>query len=309
MKLLLISDLHLLWDSPIARLDDAPAAQRQKLEFVLEYAKENDMVILQAGDFFDRPRSWMLLPIVIDLLKNYGVKTYCVYGQHDTYMYSSETRDSTSLGILAKFGLVTILGSELTGSVHIGRDPTVSLYGCSFGQEVPEVVSDEFNVLVIHAPIAESALFPGHDYVDARRFLKKHKNYDLTLCGDIHRFFCVEQDERFILNTGPMLRRTAEQYSFEHRPGFFTFDTGRIEERLDWVEIPHEPSEKVLSRDHIENPQLVNEMLDKFVSSISTSTEIEGVDFERNLQAFIEGNAIEQSVVDLISEKMSRGER
>ena len=112
MKLLLLSDLHLLWKNPVARKDNLPDIQFEKLEFVLDYAQEKDCIILQAGDMFDRPRSYHLLSQVMDIIGSYEVPIYCVYGQHDTYLYSKETRYATNLGILERSGLVHILNDK-----------------------------------------------------------------------------------------------------------------------------------------------------------------------------------------------------
>jgi len=62
MKFALLSDLHLLWQNPVARLDNLVEVQFDKLSHVLGWCGNNDAILLQAGDFNDRPRSWMGLP-------------------------------------------------------------------------------------------------------------------------------------------------------------------------------------------------------------------------------------------------------
>jgi len=298
MKFILLSDLHLLWDKPVARLDNTCETVLRKFEYVIEKSEEWKAPILQAGDFFDRPRSWYLLPEVVKLLRKHNVVVYAVFGSHDTYMYSEETRHATNLGILERMGLVRILGEEpvyydLKGlGMH-------HLWGANPGGQVPVPFERGYNILVIHAPIAKEALWPGHDYMDAGRFLRDHRGFDIILCGDIHRFFCIEDGGRFIVNTGPMLRRRATKYNFTHKPGFFVWDS--TEESLDWQEIPHEPAEKVLSRDHIERFEEVDQMLDGFVKSIGDDFESD-VDFIANLYSFFKKHKIEKRVIDEISE-------
>ena len=97
MKIVLISDIHLLWQNPVARLDNLVEVQFDKLSYVLDWCKSNDAILLQSGDFNDRPRSWFGLPQIITFLKKYGIKIYCVAGQHDYYMYSEESKLKMSI--------------------------------------------------------------------------------------------------------------------------------------------------------------------------------------------------------------------
>jgi DNA repair exonuclease SbcCD nuclease subunit len=300
MRLIMISDLHLLWDNPVSRLDDLRKTQEQKLLFLLKFASEHDATVLEAGDWFNRPRGWYLLPEIIDILKTYNIRTYAVYGQHDTYMYSEATRGATSLGILEKAGLVKILSAEPEEIWY--RDDGVAIYGCSYGQEIPVVKNKNlFNILVIHAPIAEKAIYPGQNYFDALSFLKDHKDFDLIHCGDIHQKFMIEHQCRIILNSGPMLRKEATLYNFSHKPGFFFYDSEK-NKKPTWIEIPHQPAELVLSRAHIDYENEATNILDEFIGSIGEVEINEEVSFTDNLLAYIKKNKIKKPVTDIIEE-------
>ena len=313
MNLVMLSDTHLLWDKPIGRTDDLKTVQFDKLKFIFDYAKKTEAKIIIAGDVFNKPRSWHLLPMVVDFLKGYDpaeVEVMSIFGQHDTYFYSEDTRDKTNLGVLAKAGLVTILDeNERT------RTRSVSFYGCSYGQEIPKVKNkDTFNILAIHAPIAEKALYPNQNYMDALTFLKEHEDFNLIVCGDIHQKFIKEIKERtatpeftkgtrgrYIVNSGPLLRKEANIYNFTHKPGFWFFDTDKKETPV-FVEVPHSPAEEVLSRTHIEYEKESNEILNDFISSVAKTEVDEGSDFVTNLWAFTKANNIDQKVVNLLSE-------
>jgi len=303
MKFVLLSDVHLLWQTPVGRLDNTAEIGLRKLKYVLEWAQSHNAVVLQAGDFFDRPRSWYLLSEVISLLRKYDALIYCVYGQHDQYMYSRETRHATSLGILEKMGLVTILGSEPI----LFQRGAVQVYGAGFGDEVPEVKFEKgkTKILVIHASISDKPLWPGHEYTDADKFLEEYKVFDLILCGDIHRkFIGIGKNGGTICNTGPMIRKTVDLW--DHCPGFFISDMeGDV---IDRCEIPHEPPEKALTREHIDSKEETERMLDEFISAVSSDEVQIGASFEENLLAFIKENDIEQEVVDIISTVMGEKE-
>ena len=65
MKFILLSDMHLMERNPVCRLDNIEITQFDKLSYILEYAAINGLPILQAGDFFDRPRCYKVLGSII----------------------------------------------------------------------------------------------------------------------------------------------------------------------------------------------------------------------------------------------------
>jgi len=295
MKLILLSDTHLLRDKPISRLDNTYETQFIKLEFIFEYAKKYDAKIIIAGDIFNKPRSWHLLPKMIDFLKKYNIKVYVVYGQHDVYLYSNLSKDKTNLGILAKAGLVTVLNEEPF------YDFDIAFYGCSYGQEIPKIKNKKcFNILVIHAPIAEKALYPNQNYLDSLKLLKDNP-FDLIVAGDIHQKFINIFKGRFICNSGPLIRKESTIYNFSHKPGFFLFDTNNLENTV-FVEVPHKPAEEVLTRTHIDYEKENDSILQDFISSIETNNLEDGVDFMENLWLFIKSNDIPKTVIEILSE-------
>jgi len=300
MRIVGLSDIHLIFENPVARLDDLTVEQWVKLSFVFEYARKIGAVIFQAGDLCDKPRSWFLLPLLILFMKKYGVPYYGVFGQHDTYMYSEETRDRTNLGVLEKAGLVTILNPEAPVVLDGGK---VQVFGASFGQSLGKVPRKGFTVGVIHASVSDRALYPDHKFSEMSLYLKEKSDYDLILCADVHRMFCFEKEGRAIVNVGPMMRQEATEYNFKHNPGFVVYDTDTRE--IEWVDIPCAPAEKVLSRDHIERKKETEQMLDNFVEALGESKAVEGVSFQENLWQFVKENKIEQPVVDILSEIMN----
>lgn len=308
MKLVLLSDTHLLWDKPISRLDDTKVTQFVKLKFIFDYAQKEDAKIIIAGDIFNKPRSWNLLPEVTTFLKKYNLSIFVIFGQHDVYMYSQESKDKTNLGVLAKAGLVKILNSQpvfiMSGLMSEGKQS--DLYGTSYGQEIPIIKNkDHFNILVIHAPIAEKALWPGQNYMDSLTFLKEHE-FNLICCGDIHQKFIKEYEGRYIINSGPLLRKEASLYNFTHRPGFFIFDTDKPDPP-EFIEVPQASAEEILSRNHLEYEKESVSILSEFIDSISNSTIEEGVDFVENLWKFTKANNIDPVVVNLLAEEINKG--
>ena len=102
MKLLLTADWHLRSTAPVGRIDDFTRAQFNKLEWMLAVAEETGAVIVQAGDFFDRPMPTLtLLSSVVELLLRHPtVEIYCVYWHHDLGYHT--TRRNSGLNLLDK---------------------------------------------------------------------------------------------------------------------------------------------------------------------------------------------------------------
>ena len=301
MKLILLSDVHLSSKTPIGRLDDYRKTCLRKFEYVLKYAQKLNAMVLQAGDLFDKPRDWFILLDVIDLLKKYQVHFACVYGQHDTYMYSIENREYTSMGVLAKNNLVQILNQY----PHNLKDQ-FNISGVSFNPDLqmPKLINKhKLNILVAHATVSDIALYPGQQIYDAKKFLKDYP-YDLILCADIHRHFYFSDKGRYLVNTGPMMRKEASHYNFSHEPCFYVYDTET--KKLSRGKIPCEPAKKVLSRKHIESSAESDVMLQTFISAVRDDKMEVGANLVDNIHAFLKKNKIDKSICNIIEEVMSR---
>ncbi len=324
MKLLLLSDLHLMWDRPRCRLDeDMTRTCLGKMTFVLDYAAREGCTILQAGDFFDKPRSWHLLVAYMRLLDEYReVPVYCVFGQHDQYY---RTREDTLLVALSIAGRVTILGKNpvvydvqggRTDKLSYGKkgyikqnDRKVCVYGCGYGEdEIPEVLDRGkwvVNILVVHDSISDRPLWPGHDYIQAERFLLRNRDFQLILTGDVHKkFIHIDEAGRIICNAGVMVRKSVIDWN--HKPGFYSYDTEMG--RVSWVDIPHELPERCMSNRHLQDIKESSETLKNFVDSVSSDGfEVES-NFQDSLDVFIKENDVEKEVIGLISKMMSESE-
>ena len=302
MKILLLSDLHLVVDNPVARLDDLTEIQWDKLDWVYEYAKKNGVeLVLQAGDLTHTKRSWSLLNRLTDFFSFYDdIPTWIVKGQHDSYFHDLDNNKTTT-GILLSARLLTLLDKNGWSSKG------VTVYGASYGEEVPfDLRASDYNILVIHAPIAEKGI-PGVNYIDALQFLKEHDEYDLILCGDIHEKFLIKHKGRVICNTGPMLRIEATKYMLNHRPCFFVFDTYK-KNMIEEVLIPTAPGKLVLSRDHIEKQKQRQDEFNDFIERVKDASGVSSVDFLENLNLIMKKNKT-PSAVKRIVEKYMEGER
>lgn len=219
MRYILISDLHLTSKQPRHRTGDILKDVRRKLNFIFKLAKEKNAYIISAGDIFDSPRDIFALYEFLKVKAKYPeIMFYAVYGQHDSYMRNKAVVNN--LKILSKTYQITLLNDRPI------QDGLIRVYGVDWGNDqIPIPLDNEFkfNILVIHAPITNTPLWSSQEYIDAEDFLNKHK-FDLIVTGDIHKDFIIKKDNRYIVNTGPILRLEATTYNIQHKPMCYLFD-------------------------------------------------------------------------------------
>lgn len=269
INIIALSDVHLRSTNPVARKDSLPKTQFKKLEFVFKFAERNDCIILQAGDFTDKARDWDLLIKLISFFRKYpAVKFYQVLGQHDNYFYSSTK--GTTIGVLEEMGFINILNSHTSFRIN-----KWNIWGSSWEESMPTPSSKLNNILVTHRSInpKQVYLYPGQKVIDSDLFLNKHKEYKLVIVGDIHRsFFRKLPGDRFIVNTGPMLRAEANNYNMvDHKPHFwhFKFEDNYVES-VNKILIPQKESHHVLTRSHIQDTEDVD--VDKLIELIENTS-------------------------------------
>jgi hypothetical protein len=248
-RIIALGDLHLIGTNPIGRKDNLTEAQWGKVSFVYDYAYNVGADVYIAGDVNDASNNYSILNHFSYIVTNYakkGVGTYAVFGQHDL---KYRNKKDTNLQIMENSKIVKIL--DATPVLGAG----FRIYGCSWGNEIPVPRSGDFlDILVIHAPISPVSLFHGHNYIKIEDFIAENPNFDIIICGDVHRTFMEEHNSTLVLNSGPLIRKEANEYNMIHRPGFFYIDLNSIE--IKFIEVPHSEAEKVLSRNHIEKKKM-----------------------------------------------------
>lgn len=301
MKIGLISDLHLLSKTPENRIDNILVDQWVKLSFVLNYCQDNDVhYILQAGDFFDKPRDWETLYRTIEILSRYNdISVLCVQGQHDKYMRSDDS--VTNLSLLSQLGLITKLNPNFF------LYPNIRFWGLDFqdGMNINKSIADminsntlsktDYNILVIHAPITYAPLYPGHEFSQAQVISRSNKDFKVILCGDIHREFLIEAKNRIIANTGPMIRKENNDYNQNHTPNFLILDTNN--NHINRISIPHNTSKHIFKTAVSTNETILSE----FVSAIQNPIQND-VNIFTCIERFVKDNDIDPEVTKIIME-------
>lgn len=323
LNFVLLSDIHLISANPICRNDNLMDLQWKKLREVFRWAKHHGATILIAGDIFNVGRGWYTFFGLMDLLLAYPeVKVFAVAGQHD-HIYRN--LEGSNFDALQKTGLINVIGRAPTDFVDEEDRLIVDVYGAGWKSTVPEPIQRSrkevggfwvCNFLVLHDPLSDTAM--PFETSSAQAFLRRHKDYLLIHCGDIHRHFSVIDGPRTIMNPGPLLRRTSEEYNLTHTPGFFSFmisrdDQGQILFHKHFHEVSHPLAEEVISRDHLsqaDEDQLRYRFSDAFVSKVREMKESSEFDPFSMIEAIIaeskEPERFTPRVVDILVDVISR---
>lgn len=229
VRLLAVGDLHLRSTIPTVRKDDFLAAMDQKLDFIFETAKNERVdVVVFPGDIFDKSNPpHGLVEYAIRKFKDSGLVFLFVYGQHDLRYHTLDKKNSP-LGVL-----VTALGKNAHVLCEdpldlIAQDVRVHVYGSSWGESIPEVLSSakitkekpigNYDVFVLHRPVTVDKLPWTHEFLLPVEELRELcPEVDAFIVGDNHKRFVDVSSTQPIVNMGSVLRQTADQQY--HMPG------------------------------------------------------------------------------------------
>jgi DNA repair exonuclease SbcCD nuclease subunit len=296
MKFLITGDWHLTNKQPENRVDDYFATAMRKLEFIFDLAEEEKVGgILQPGDLTDCPSlSYEAIGrIMSSFTRHCNIPVFCCFGQHDL---EYRRKQNTALFAMQSAGLLQIVDIPLL------TNDKCSIYGVSFGEEIPVTVSSkEYNILLIHKMIIEDKLWEGQeDYISGKNLLRKYKDYNLIVSGDNHQTFMIQSNGRYLFNCGSLLRSSITQ--IKHKPYVAIFDT---ENPTHWQQIfiPIEPARQVFDLVKYKQEKEQKEELNTFVSGLSEQKEM-SFNFTDNLLSYMQDNNIEVRIVELVKENI-----
>lgn len=276
MKIACLGDLHIRNTKPRNRTDDFTCTLFKKLQFIINYCEDNNVqLVLMPGDVFHAPiQPYTILRKTLDLLHGHDfakLKYYACYGQHDLLFHSKKNKD-VALNIMHSGKAIQILSEPVFWN-------GLNIYGCDYGEEIPETTTNEINILVIHRMIiAEKKLWSQQEnYIKSSSLLRNH-NFHLIVSGDNHNTFQDVYRNRYLVNAGSLMRSNINQDN--HKPCFFIYDTEQPQNKIKKIEIPIEPFNKIF----IEKEEKIKETEfdDKFTSELLDSEDID-IDFKKNV--------------------------
>jgi len=298
MKFLCCGDWHIDNNKPERRTDDYWNTVKNKISFICHLASEEKVVILQPGDFFNSHKaSDFLKRYMIRKMKNLGITTLTVFGQHDLRYHSSNVKN-TPLGVLQAAGVVSILDFD---PVEYGN---ISVYGASWWEDIPKPVDSQVtNILVMHKMVVQNEkLWSGQEDATMGNILVKSNSFDLMVVGDNHNGFTITtKTGKHLVNCGSLLRTAIDQS--DHVPTVYIYDT--VKKTITPHEVPHKPFSEVFDLSKYEAEKERDEKLEAFMERITGEVELEGLDFIKNMDAYVSSAEIDDMTMDIIMEVMS----
>jgi len=296
MRFLITGDWHLTDKKPENRIDNYVESCFRKLRFIFNIARENKVsTILQPGDFTDSPfMSYTLLIRSINFLNEYSdIDVFSCFGQHDLRYRTKENCVLSAIAAACK----NVHLPDPRVRFETFRDDNIFIYQSSYNEIIPEVISEEFNILVLHKMIIQDKLWEGQtECTPSLNFLRTNK-FDLIVSGDNHQGFITDSKvlKKQLCNCGSLLRSKTDQ--IDHQPFIVLYDTETMEYKK--ILIPIEPVEKVFNLEKVTKEKEKNENLSSFVTGLSESKEI-GLKFEDNLNSYLDENNIGLKIREII---------
>lgn len=198
LKYVYFTDVHIKGVNPGKRKDIFYISILKKLMEIKDVVKNSGAkFVVIGGDLFDLPKiSNQLLGEVAKIIKSWGVKVFVVPGNHDVYGQTISTLSHTSLGILERTGVVTILSRD-DSPVYIGKAndpdyPLLAFTGQESYQEIDTGVNNDYEVeygqadlqiLIAHGMLLER---PFHPDVHSTLISNVTTSADLIMSGHYH---------------------------------------------------------------------------------------------------------------------------
>lgn len=226
-KILFYTDIHLSGQTPRHRIDNFPFVLLEKLEEVYRIANERECdFVIFGGDLYNTHRiySYDVIGGAQEIIKNSGLETWSVIGQHDLKGYNPDTLETSVLQF-------TMKGCE---NFHVIREPVevgdCVLYASHVWDDIEkanevEVQEGKCNILIAHHLLtSKKAMF---DVVNTVEF-SEGCPYQLVLSGDLHDGYEPhEANGVWFCNPGSLARRATNDANRMPQVAIIETDKGK----------------------------------------------------------------------------------
>ena len=294
-KYIITNDLHLRPDKPRCRLDeDWMDTQRKAIQFVYDTAVENNADVIIAGDLFHYPH-------VPDFVKNMFLeialaskrKTYIIPGQHDLPWHSWDKVHKSSFG--------TIWELVKAGHPYFKYAKEIA-DAAPYGQEIEDTNK---NMVIMHRLVYKNSV---PEYIDdgiiAEELLKQFEYAGYIICGDNHDGFIYEEDYRYVINTGCLIRQAADKKNYQPFICLLDTDKGIVKK----IFVPDQAD--LVTDEYLKDEEERSEKVEAFVSSIKKGKDV-SLSFEDNLKKAIQVNKkkLGDGVIKIIQEVLTENRK
>lgn len=329
MKFLFITDTHATGRGPSSRIDNYMGAIEEKFVEVAQVIQEENIVaIFHGGDLFDKPVvSLSLTGQIADLIRATKVPWYVVPGNHDLFGYNIQSLPQTSLGLLSRTGVITILDRQYGLVVFTTPEGhTISFEGQEYHMDIDRrdptldyftISNADKKILIPHSMLLNKEYFPDVPYTHVNQ-LKDITQADLILVGHFHDGFGPEiithSDNRttHILNPGSMTRDEASKVNLTRRPQYVIIEMDELTGELFYDVRPFQcakPGTEIFDRSHITAKQQRNRYLQAFEQKLSDIS-LTAVDVRDVLDQIIQQDtSIDKEIATEARERLAEAEK
>ncbi len=288
MKFIYATDAQLKASNPGCRLDNFPTAMKAKFFELGEVARaENAEAIFIGGDLFDGPKtSNKFLGEIGEIFKKYHCPVYVVPGNHDLFGYSLSTVDQTSLGVLAKHGVIKLLTRASGPEFFMDKNGCeVSFEGQEFHKDIDQGKPEDdyyvtskaqVRVLIPHGMLIPKPFFGAFTLIGD---LPLHGGPDLILGAHYHPGFAtIQHGDTMVANPKAMARDEASDGNYHlDAPRYLVLDVDPSQHKfsLDIREfVTAKPGTEVINRQALLDKKAKDASLTNFKTSIDTTTTV-----------------------------------
>ncbi|MDB5323116.1 MAG: metallophosphoesterase [Phycisphaerales bacterium] len=224
--LLFIGDPHVASRPPGFRKDDYPQAILQKLQWSLDYARENRLRPVLLGDLFDFPRdnaNWL----IVRLLQMFDPATLAISGNHDCK--ENTLAENDTLSVLVAAGALRLLTQDNPWVGVINNRPVI-IGGTCWGDFLPKSFPPPHSSFILHPSSLvfwathHDLRFPGYEE-SARLDCREIPGIDVVINGHIHRDLGrVQSGKTLWINPGNIARIARSDASRDHVPSVLRID-------------------------------------------------------------------------------------
>jgi len=270
MKALFCSDLHLIGEKPIARLDtNWLEIQRKMLLEIVALANFHNVDLYMVGDVFDTVRvSQEVLNMTVETLKQCVNKVWVLIGNHCAPGHDPMAAMRVgSIGILCKV-FNDAESSPYCVANHFGRDHN------------PNGTLSETKVRLTHQLVfPDQASKPPTDKgKTADELLAEFPDSQWIIAGDGHdAFHRIAPDGRHVVNLGCTIRHKASE--IDYTPSVWLIDTdAEVVDR-----IPLDDDRALVTREHLVEKAEKDSRIAAFLEVVKGSEAVK-LDFMANLK-------------------------
>lgn len=282
MRMIITADWHIRNTKPRCRIDeDWIKTQQKALNQIAEICENKNAPLMVVGDIFNSnsDTSFECINMVQKLADRIG-GIYILAGNHDLIYHSSENIDKSAIGVL--------LQSE---NVFKIEDYSDEFSAPNFDEE-----RNSMPYMFIHTLTIPSKDKP--DFIECETpesLLEKYPTAKWIFTGDYHKNFVYEEDDRYVINPGCLIRQVSDMKNYQCVVYFIDTEKEIIES------IPIIDNEGLVNDEYIIRENEREERIESFVNKLK-DVESVSLDFIDNVEKALLVNKIDEKLKDCVKE-------